>query len=106
MTNISQKQPINILKPLIMVCRQGFTELCSDWSKYYFRIFHVFFKLTKVSFAFCHSVAFVDLGKQCCMRKYHISLRLFIFKAELGFVMVVIVAFSNTKSYIDIGEIL
>ena len=36
MINISQQQPINILKQLIFVCQLEFTELCSDWSKILF----------------------------------------------------------------------
>ena len=42
MTNISQKQPVNILKPLVFVCQQGITELGSDWSNSYFSNFTYF----------------------------------------------------------------
>ena len=41
------------------------------------RISLVFVKLTKVRFAFCHSVAYVQFVKQCPMGKYHLSLILF-----------------------------
>ena len=49
MINISQQQPINILKQKIFVCQLEFTELCSDWSKSYFRNFSCFLYVYKSS---------------------------------------------------------
>ena len=82
MPNFSQQQPINIIKPLIFVCRLGYTKLHSDWPKPYFRHFSCFLYVNKGNFAFCYSVMSFHFGKQCRVRKYRLSLFLFI--AELG----------------------
>ena len=84
LTNISQKQTVNILKPLVFVCRQGITELRSDWSKPYFSNFMCFFKLKKFANAFSHSVTSFHFGKQDRVRKYRLGI--FLFKVELGIV--------------------
>ena len=82
MKNFSQQQPITILKPLIFPADKCSLSCVLIGQNLISEIFRVFFKLTKVSFAFCHSKTSFHFGKQCRVRKYCLSL--FLFKAELG----------------------
>ena len=72
MTNFSQQQPINILKPLLLSADKGSLSCILIGQNLISGIFRVFFKLTKVSFAFCHFVMSFHSGKQCRLRKYRL----------------------------------
>ena len=60
MTNISQKQPINILKQMILSADKGSLSCVLIVQNNISIMFRVFFKITKVGLAFCHSVASVQ----------------------------------------------
>ena len=81
MTNISQQQPINILKPLFLSADKGLLSCVLIGQNLISVLFCVFLKFTKVCFALCHSVTYFHFGKHCCMKEYGFSL--FFFKAEL-----------------------
>ena len=81
MTNISQQQPINILKPLILSADKGSLSCVLFGQNTISVTFRVFVKLTTVRFAFCHSVTSFRFGKQCRVRKYRLSR--FLFRVEL-----------------------
>ena len=84
MTNISHQQPINILKPLIFFwcADNGLLSCVLIGQNRTSVLLRVFFKLTEIRFAFCHSVTSVHFGKQCRVRKYRLGL--FLFNTELG----------------------
>ena len=85
-TNLSQQQPINILKPLLSADKGSLSCVLigQNLIPYYIYTFCVFLKFTKVCFAFIHSLTSFHFVKQFCMKQYGLSL--FLFKAELGFI--------------------
>ena len=89
MTNISQQQPINILKPLLLSADKGSLSSVLNGQNLISVIFHVFFKLTKVRYLkqFAIMLPFVHFGKQCRVIKYRLSL--FLFKTVLGCIEII-----------------
>ena len=85
MTNISQKQPVNSLKPLFFLSAdKGPLSCVLIGRNLRSLIFHAFFKLKKFANAFSHSVTSFRFGKQDRVRKYRLGI--FLFKVELGMV--------------------
>ena len=84
MTNISQKQPVNIVKPLILSADKGSLSCVLIVHNLISLILRAFFKLKIFANAFGHSVTSFLFGKQDRVRKYRLGI--FLFKVELGIV--------------------
>ena len=67
MTNFNQQQQINILKPLS--ADKGLLSCVLIGQNLISVLFCVFFKFTKVYFAFCHSVTYFHFVKQCRVKQ-------------------------------------
>ena len=93
MTRISQKQPINTLKPLVLSADKGSLSCVLICQNLISLILRVFFKLKKFANAFNHSVTSFRFGKQDRMRKYHLGI--FLFKVELGIVEINVLQTQN-----------
>ena len=63
MTNISQQQPINILKSLVLSADKGSLSCVLIGPNLISVLFCVLLKFTKVCFAFFHSVTSFHFGK-------------------------------------------
>ena len=64
MTNISQQQPMNILKPLFLSVDKGSLSCVLIGQNLISIFFFIFIKFTKACFAFCHSVTSFRFIKQ------------------------------------------
>ena len=84
MTNISQQQPITFWNHWFWSADKGSLSCVLIGRNLISVRFFVLIKFTKVCFGFCHSVTSLPFVKQCCMKKFGLSL--FNFKAELGFI--------------------
>ena len=94
MTNISQKQPVNILKPLAFLSADKGTLSCVLIGQNLISlILRGFFMLKGFANAFCHSLTSFHFGKQDRVRKY--CLVIFLFKVELGIVEINVLQTQN-----------
>ena len=79
-----KKQPVNILKPLVLSAYKGSLSCVLIGQNLISLIVRVFFKLKMFVNAFSHSVTSFRFGKQDRVRKYRLGI--FLFKVELGIV--------------------
>ena len=93
MNNISQKQPVNILKPLGFLCDKGSLSCVLIGQNLICLIVRAFFKLKKLANALIHSVSSFRFGKQDRVKKYRLSI--FLFKVELGSVEIYVLQTRN-----------